>query len=418
MTRPLDLVRITNRETLIARRGIFAYSDAVTERKARLWPLYVGGFLGPFGSPVVTTMLPEMQQDLGRSIVELSLTLPAYLFPFAALMLISGTLAERFGRRNTVRAGYIVFTLASIACALAPSFEILMLSRVLQGAANAFTTPVLVAAITDSVAPGRLGRSLGLFGSMQATGQAMAPLIGGLAASVDWRWAFWGTAVVSAVLAALPPEDSRHKSVGGWERWKVLGNRQLAVASITAALAFLTTMAMAVVAALYVRDVFHLGPTVTGLIVAIFGFAGLATGRFTGGLMDKYGRLEIGSATHLVLGLFCAVTGIVGSLALPAPLPLILVILAIAIAGAAATGTRTVVQNLAVTSAPTNRSGATSVMLACQFGGAALSPVLWVPLYEAQPVPGGGIALIAAGATAFAAGLLLLAVRRLGWVKA
>ena len=391
---------------------------AVTERKARLWPLFVGGFLGPFGSPVVTTMLPEMQADLGRSIVELSLTLPAYLFPFAALMLISGTLAERFGRRNTVRMGYLVFTLASIACALAPSYEILMLARVLQGAANAFTTPVLVAAITDSVAPHRLGRSLGLFGSMQATGQAMAPLIGGLAASVDWRLAFWGTALVAAILAVLPPENSPHKAVGGWERWKVLANRQLAIASITAALAFLTTMAMAVVAALYVRDIFELGPTTTGLIVAIFGFAGLATGRFTGGLMDKYGRLEVGGITHLMLGVFAAVTGIVGTLALPSPFPLILVIIAIAIAGAAATGTRTVVQNLAVTSAPSNRSGATSIMLACQFAGAALSPVLFVPLYEAQQVPGGGIALIAAGTTAFAAGLLLLVVRKLGWVKA
>lgn len=57
-------------------------------------------------------------------------------------------------------------------------------------------------------------------------------------------------------------------------------------------------------------------------------------------------------------------------------------------------------------------------MLACQFAGAALSPVLFVPLYEAQPVPDGGIALIAAGTTAFAAGLLLLVIRKLGWVKA
>lgn len=389
-----------------------------TDRQARLWPLYVGGFLGPFGSPVVTTMLPEMQQDLGHTIVELSMTLPAYLFPFAALMLISGTLAERFGRKNTVRVGYIVFAVASVLCAIAPSFEILMLARVLQGSANAFTTPVLVAAITDAVPAGQLGRSLGLFGSMQATGQAMAPLIGGLAASVDWRLAFWGTALVSAVLAIFPPANSKHQAAGGWERWKVLANRQLALASITAALAFLTTMAMAVVAALYVRDVFELGPTATGLIVAIFGLAGLATGRFTGGLMDKYGRMQVGGIAHLLLGLFCAITGVVGTLALPGPLPLLLVILAIAVAGAAATGTRTVVQNLAVTSAPSNRSGATSVMLACQFAGAALSPVLWVPLYEAQPVPDGGIALVAGGASAVLAGLLLLLARKLGWVRA
>lgn len=389
----------------------------MTTRPARLWPLYVGGFLGPFGSPVVTTMLPEMQADLGGTITQLSLTLSAYLFPFAALMVFSGTLAERFGRRITVRTGYTVFALASIACALAPNFELLMLARVLQGSANAFTTPVLVAAITDSVSPTKLGRSLGLFGSMQATGQAMSPLIGGLAASVDWRLAFWGTAVVAAMLAALPPENSPHEPVRGWQRWKVLLNWQLALASLVAAMAFLTTMAMAVVAALYVRDIFDLGPTATGLIVAVFGLTGLATGSATGALMDRLGRIKVGGIMHLLLGTFCAVTGIVGTLALPGPIPLLLVIASIGIAGAAATGTRTVVQSLAVTSAPSNRSGATSIMLAFQFTGAALAPVLWVTMYEAQGVPNGGIALVAAGSTAFLAGLLLLLVRRLGWIK-
>ncbi|MFV0457723.1 MAG: MFS transporter [Actinomycetales bacterium] len=389
----------------------------MSERRPPLWPLYIGGFLGPFGAPVVTTMLPEMQQDLGGSITQLSTTLSAYLFPFALCMLFSGTLAERFGRRRTVRAGYLVYTLAAIACALAPTLETFTLARVVQGAANAFTTPVLVAAISDAVPASRLGRSLGLFGSMQATGQAMAPLIGGLAADVDWRLAFWGTALVSAMLATMPPQDSEQTSVAGLERWKALANRQLGLASLTAALAFLTTMAMAVVAALYVRDVFGLSASVSGLIVAVFGLSGLATGRQTGGLLDRFGRVRAGGYLHLILGIFCAVTGIVGTLALPSPIPLILVVVSIAIAGAAATGTRTVVQGLAVTSAPTNRSGATSVMLACQFSGAALAPLLWVPIYESQPVPDGGIALVVAGSTAVIAGLILLLVHRTGWLR-
>lgn len=394
-------------------------TEAEKVRGARLWPLYVGGFLGPFGSPVVTTMLPEMQESFaGYSIDALSMSLSAYLFPFAALMLISGTLAERFGRKRTVQMGYIVYTIASIACALAPTFEIFMVARVLQGAANAFTTPVLVAAITDAVPARVLGKSLGLFGSLQATGQAMAPLIGGVAADLNWRLAFWGTAVVSLLLALLPPENSKHPAATGWERWKVLANRQLAIASITAALAFLTTMAMAVVAALYVRDVFDLSPTVTGLIVAIFGLAGLAVGSRLGAAMDRHGTMQVGALMNFGLGGFAMLTGVVGTLALASPIPLILVIVCIALSGAAATGTRTVVQKLAVTSAPTNRSGATSVMLACQFTGAALAPVLWVPVYTAQPVPDGGIALILGGTTAIVAGVLLFVVHRLGWVKA
>lgn len=385
-------------------------------RVKRLWPLYVGGFLGPFGSPVVTTMLPELQQSFGHTIDQLSTSLSAYLFPFAGLMLVSGTLAERFGRKRTVQVGYLVYTVASLACALAPNFELFMLARVLQGAANAFTTPVLVAAIADAVAPGHLGRALGLFGSLQATGQAMAPLIGGLAASANWRLAFFGAALVSGLLALFPPENASGTGNSG-NRWAALANRQLAVASICAALSFLTTMAMAVVAALYVRDVFLLGPTATGLIVAVFGFTGLLTGRRTGALMDSHGRLPVGALMNLGLGVFAALTGVVATVALASPIPLILVIFTIGVAGAAATGTRTLAQSLAATSAPTNRSGATSVMLACQFTGAALAPVIWVPLYTAQPVPHGGIALIASGSTALLAALILFVIHRTNYLK-
>lgn len=389
----------------------------MSTQKARLWPLYVGGFLGPFGAPVVTTMLPEMQQDLGHTIDQLSMSLSAYLFPFAGLMLISGTLAERFGRKRTVQVGYIVYALASVACALAPSFELLVVARVVQGAANAFTTPVLVAAIADAVAPGKLGRSLGLFGSLQATGQAMAPLAGGVAANLDWRLAFWGTAVVAALLAVFPPPNAAAAPAHATNRWKVLANRQLGVASVCAFLSFLTAMSMAVVAALYVRDVFELGPTATGLIVAVFGLTGLLSGRRLGALMDRRGVIPVGAVMNLGLGVFAMVTGLVGTLALASPIPLVLVVLFIGLAGAAATGTRTLSQTLAATSAPSNRSGATSVMLACQFTGAALAPVLWVPVYTSQPVPHGGVALVASGTTALIAALILGVVHRTNFLQ-
>jgi MFS family permease len=131
----------------------------------------------------------------------------AYLLPFAALMLVSGTYGERWGRRRTVVAGYGVYVLASLACALAATWPLFLAARALQGAANAFTTPLLLAALASSVAPDRLGRALGWFGSLQSAGQTSAPLLGGLAAEVDWRWAFAGVALVAALLgvAGIPP---------------------------------------------------------------------------------------------------------------------------------------------------------------------------------------------------------------------
>jgi MFS family permease len=351
-------------------------------------------------------MLPEMGDSLDVSVATAATSLTAYLVPFAVLMLISGTLAERFGRRRTVQVGYIVYTLASIGCAVAPSFAVLMIARVVQGGSNAFTTPVLVAAVSDATPRERLGRALGLFGSMQATGQAMAPLVGGLAASVDWRLAFWGTALVSALLAVLPPRDAKTAPAGSAaDRWKVLANRKLVVACIVAALAFLTTMGVTILAALYADDAFGLGPTARGLVVAVFGLAGLASGRWLGSLMDRFNMLKVGAAMQVVLGVGAALIGVVPTLAL--------MIICIGVAGAAATGTRTVAQTLAVTSAPTNRSGAVSVMLACQFGGAAIAPLLWVPIYQDSQ----SAALVLAGIPAILAGLVLLVARRLNWAE-
>lgn len=364
--------------------------------------MYVGGFLGPFGAPVVSTMLPEMGADLDVPVTTAAITLTAYLVPFAALMLVSGTLAERFGRRRTVQLGYLVYTLSSLACALAPSFALLAVARAVQGGSNAFTTPVLIAAVTDVTPRARLGRALGLFGSMQATGTAMAPLIGGLAATVDWRLAFWGTAVVAGTLALLPPPDAKRSAgtepAGG--RWRSLATRKLGVACLIAALAFMTTMGVTVLGALQADEAFGLGPTERGLVVAVFGLAGLASGRWLGSLMDRFDMLAIGAVTLTLLGVGTALTGVVPTVAL--------MTLSIAVAGAAATGTRTVAQTLAVTSAPGNRSGAVSVMLACQFGGAALAPVLWVPIHQDLD----GATLVLAGIPAvLAAGVLMLARR-------
>lgn len=386
--------------------------------RTAIWPMYAGGFLGPFGAPVVTTMLPELGQAFGTDVARVSISLTAYLIPFAALMLVSGTLAERWGRRRTVRIGYLMFALAALGCALAPSFGWFLAARVLQGAANAFTTPVLVAAITDLVPGHRLGRSLGLFGSMQATGQAMAPLAGGLAAAIDWRLAFVAITVAALALSLMPPPDAPAppsdgpapgdvSAATGRERsqWRALANPQLATACLTSALSYLTMMGVVILAALHADQRFGLGATERGLAVAVLGLAGLLTGAPAGALLDRHRPLAVGAVMNVVMG--------AGAMAAGVSPWLVGLVLAIGITGAAATGTRTISQKLAVTSVTVNRSGATSMMLACQFGGAAVAPLIWVPLYLSQH----GTALVYAGLPALAAALVLLLAWRLRWVS-
>lgn len=362
----------------------------------------------------MSTMLPEMAADLQVSVPSVSTSLSAYLLPFAAAMLVSGTLAERLGRRRTVQVGYIVYALSSIGCALAPNLQLFLLLRVVQGVSNAFTTPVLAAAITDQVPPQRLGRSLGMFGATQAVGQAMSLLLGGLAASFRWQSAFIVIGVLSAVLALLPPADAPARADQRPGRWRALATRQLLVASTIALLAFLTTIGMAVVGALYVRDEYHLSPFAAGLVVASFGVAGLATGRWSGSLLDRHPRLLVGSAAHALLGGLCVLAGL-STLAGPV-LGLVLAVVLIALAGVASAAARSMAQTLSVTAAPENRSGASSVMLACQYTGGALVPFTWVPIYHLHTATNPHLlALSLAGVSSLVAGALLLVLGRRGF---
>jgi MFS family permease len=159
--------------------------------------LYAGAYLGPFGGGVTSAMLPELGATFGVPSGAASLSVTAYLLPFAGLMLFSGTWGARWGRRRTVVVAYAVYVVASVACVLAPTWPLFLAGRAGQGLANAFTTPLLLAALAGATAPDRLGRVLGWFGSLQAAGQTSAPLFGGLAAEVDWRLAFGAVAGVA-----------------------------------------------------------------------------------------------------------------------------------------------------------------------------------------------------------------------------
>src|SRR4051794_19384792 len=165
--------------------------------------VHAGGFLGPFGGGVTTAMLPELGTDFGVSPPAAAATITAYLVPFAGLMLFSGTLGARWGLRRSVIGAYLVSIAGSVLCAVAATFPLLLVGRGVQGVANAFTTPLLLATIAATTPRARLGRSLGLFASRQAAGQTTAPLLGGLAAVVTWRLAFVGVAAAAAALALI-----------------------------------------------------------------------------------------------------------------------------------------------------------------------------------------------------------------------
>ncbi|MCE0763798.1 MFS transporter [Pseudonocardia kujensis] len=364
----------------------------------RAWPLYVGGFLGPYASTMVTPMVHEVAAGLGSTPELAAGAVTAYMLPFAALMLVSGTLAERWGRTRTMQVSLLLFVLACAACVLAPGMGWFLVARAAQGATNAFTTPLLVAAITDLVPRERLGRALGLFAGLQAAGQASSPLVSGPSAAVDWRLAFAFPAVVALVLAVFPPTMTSGAR-GGPPSVRALANRDLATACGLSFLCYLGAVGLTVLSILRAEEEFGLGPWQRGLLAAAFGVAGLLAAPLLGRRLDALGPRRTGVTMNLLLaaGLLVAALG-----------PSVLLLgVGIAAVGIAVTGLRTTINSVAATSAPTNRAGAASLALSFQFFGGALAPLVWVPLHA-----GYGALGFAATVAAPALALLLLAATR------
>lgn len=374
----------------------------------RLWPLYLGGFLGPFAAIVPTPMLPEIADDLTISVSTAGLAVSSYLFPFAVVLIVSGSLAERFGRNRSLLIAYSVFIASSVALAFATTLGWLVALRATQGIANAFITPVLIALLADLVPAGRLGRTLGILGSVQASGQAFAPLIGGFAAAVSWRWAFVGSGLAAAVLLIATPR-SRGRPTGSAAvdepaplrtgSLRAVMRPDILRAALVAGASYLTVLGILVIGALWVSDDLGVGPIGRGLIIAIYGVTGLIGGSVTGRGLDRFGIRRAG--TLYALGLAVAAV----TLSLPG---LVAAVAALVLGGAAGTGLRTATNLIAVRAAPDNRGGAVSLVLAMQFLGGALGPVLWLPIYDVL----GGPTLALCSIGALAAALLLALTKR------
>ncbi|MEV4672994.1 MFS transporter [Actinomadura sp. NPDC049382] len=373
------------------------------ERPPRVWPLYAGGFLGPYSGTMVTPILHEAADGLGSTPETAAAAVTAYMIPFAALMLVSGTWAERWGRRRTLRLSLLCYVLASGVCALAPTMEVFLAGRVLQGATNAFTTPLLLAAISDITPRERLGRALGRFAAMQAAGQSFSPLISGISAAADWRLAFAFPTAVALALVLLPPSTAATaRRAAGRASWRVLADRRLAATAALSFLCYLPAVALTVLTVLRAEERFGLGPAERGLVSAGFGVAGLMCATALGRALDRAGPRRLGIALSAVLtaGVLTAALG-------PS---LTLLVCGVVVAGIAVPGLRNTVNALAADSAPSNRGGATSLVLSAQFFGGALAPMVCVPLYGAHGDP----AFAAVGLVPLLALLLLSSGRLMG----
>jgi len=180
---------------------------AQVHRSSRCWALAlapVAFFMVTLDALVVITALPSIHRDLGASLSTLEWTVNAYTLAYAAGIITAAALGDRFGRRRLFAAGLAVFSVASAACALAPSAELLIAFRVLQGIGAAIVMPLSLTILTSAFPPERRGAIIGLWGGIAGLGVAAGPLIGGaISQGLDWHWIFWVNVPIGLAAAVL-----------------------------------------------------------------------------------------------------------------------------------------------------------------------------------------------------------------------
>lgn len=162
---------------------------------------------------VVNVALPSIGDDLGVSLSGLQWTVNAYLVTLSSLLLLGGSLGDRFGRRRLFVVGLVVFTAASVLCGLAPTASTLVAARTLQGVGGALLVPGSLSIIAASFRPEDRGRAIGAWSGLSGVSTAIGPFLGGwLVDAASWRWIFLLNVPLAAVavLVALRyvPETS------------------------------------------------------------------------------------------------------------------------------------------------------------------------------------------------------------------
>ncbi len=149
---------------------------------------------------VVNVALPTIGRDLGGGLITQQWVLDGYLLTLGALLLSGGALGDRYGRRKVFVGGLIAFTLASLACGLAPTGPALIAARLIQGVGAAALVPGSLALIDAAIVTEDRGRAVGVWAGMSGVTSALGPFIGGwLVDAASWRWVFFINVPLAAV---------------------------------------------------------------------------------------------------------------------------------------------------------------------------------------------------------------------------
>jgi EmrB/QacA subfamily drug resistance transporter len=175
----------------------------------------MAGFLD---ASVVNVAIPAIGRDLGAGVVALQWTLTGYLLTAAALLLVAGAFADRFGRRRVLIAGLVVMLVASVLCAVAPSAGVLIAARVVQGVGAALVVPSSLALLNGTLQISDRAPGIGIWAGLASLGGLLiGPFAGGwLVDHASWRAIFLLNIplIAGALLALIPVPEAAHPAGG------------------------------------------------------------------------------------------------------------------------------------------------------------------------------------------------------------
>ncbi|AKE00454.1 major facilitator transporter [Rhodococcus erythropolis] len=162
-------------------------------------------FVVGLDTTIVNVALPAIGEGFGVGTVGLEWIVNAYTLVLASLLISSGALADRFGRRRIFQIGLVVFGVASIVCALAPSVGVLIAARIAQGVGGSMLSPVALAIVVNVMTdPKERAKAIGVWAAVFGLSMAAGPIVGGvLIESFGWRSVFWINVPVIAVVLML-----------------------------------------------------------------------------------------------------------------------------------------------------------------------------------------------------------------------
>jgi len=186
------------------------------------WVLLVtvlGSGLVALDATVVNVALPAIGQDFGAGLMGLQWIVNAYALTLAGLLLLGGSLGDRYGRRRLFVFGILWFAVASLICAIAPNTPSLIVARALQGVGAALLTPGSLAIIETTFHPEDRSAAIGAWSGLGGVMIAIGPVVGGyLTTAMSWRWIFFINlpfAALAAWAAMQHLPESRQETAAG-----------------------------------------------------------------------------------------------------------------------------------------------------------------------------------------------------------